>query len=107
MVGIAGYIPTEHLTFLAGVGIELEVEENFGVIRIGLEPSIEIIFSFIKFKKLNEIQCIYFFGGFKGLTSILLGNVLGCIFNRSTTICPRSSIWIFHESCGLGSLLLK
>lgn len=33
----------------------------------------------------------YFFGGILGRTSIFEGKVLGCMLNRSMTICPKSS----------------
>jgi hypothetical protein len=36
--------------------------------------------------------------GILGRTSTLLGNVLGFIFKRSTTIWPMSSGWIFQAS---------
>src|SRR5688572_8552892 len=46
---------------------------------------------------------IYYFG-ILGLTSTLLGSVRGCIFNKSTTICPMSSGCIFHDSSPLPEL---
>ncbi len=45
--------------------------------------------------------------GMLGLTSTLLGNVLGCIVNRLTTMSPMSSGWIFQLSFSPGTWSLK